>query len=113
VIVLDLPLPISVNESRRIDWRTHKKVRDWTKQADALFLMQKRRLGSPIAGRFEVTITLPESCPLDADNCVKLPIDVLRRFGLITNDSPKFMRRVTVEFGEAPAGCRVTVKPFP
>jgi hypothetical protein len=31
---------------------------------------------------------------------------------VIEDDGPKFMRRVTVEWGIAPMGCRVVVRPI-
>ncbi len=111
-IVLDLPAPLSVNRTRRIDWRAKSRVDAWQKDADAHFLLQKRGLPAAISGRFELVITLKEGSRLDADNAIKGVIDAIRRFRLVSDDSPKFMRRVVIEFGEAPAGCRVTVRPF-
>ena len=111
MIVVQLPAPISVNRSRRIDWRNHGLVKDWLRQADALFLTQKRGLPPPILGQYEIILTLRDGSRLDADNCAKLAIDVLRRYQLVTDDSPKFMRRVTIEFGNV-AGCQITIKPW-
>ena len=111
-IVLDLPAPISVNRSRRIDWATYPKVKEWQRQADNFFLVQKRNLPPPITGKYEITLTLKDGSKLDADNAVKLLIDTVRRFKLVTDDSPEFMRRVVIEFGEVKEGCRVTVKPM-
>jgi Holliday junction resolvase RusA-like endonuclease len=110
LIVLDLPQPLSVNRTRRIDWSMHAKTKAWLRQADAQFLLQKRNIGAPITGRFELTITLPDGSRADLDNCCKLAIDTLRRFRLVPDDSPKFMRRVVIEFGDAPTGCRVTIR---
>lgn len=112
MIVLDLPAPLSVNRTRRINFAAKRKIDAWQRNADAHFLMQKQRLGAPVPGRFEVVITLPEDSALDLDNTPKAVIDALRRFRLVTDDSPKFMRRVTLEFGDAPTGCRVTVNPL-
>lgn len=110
-IVLNLPAPLSVNRTRKIDWANHRKVKEWQRQADALFLMQKRGLAPPITGRYELTLTLPDGSKADLDNCCKLAIDTVRRFRLVTDDSPKFMRRLVVEFGDVD-GCRVTVRPM-
>lgn len=110
-ILLDLPAPLSVNRTRRIDWRYKKRVDAWQADADAHFLTQKQKLaGAKIGGRFELTITLPDGSAIDADNAIKGVIDTIRRFGLVPDDAPKFMRRVVIEFGEAPAGCRVTIR---
>jgi Holliday junction resolvase RusA-like endonuclease len=111
-VVLDLPAPLSVNRTRRIDWRAKNRIDAWTKNADAHFLTQKRGLPPPIRGRFEIIITLRDGSQTDADNAVKGVIDVVRRFGLVADDSPKFMRRVTIEFGDV-QGCRVTIKAMP
>jgi Holliday junction resolvase RusA-like endonuclease len=112
VIILDLPAPISVNETRRINWRAKAKIDAWTRDADAHFLLRKRKCGPAILGQFEITITLPDGSQTDADNAVKGIIDAVRRFRLVPDDNPKFMRRVVIEFGEAPTGCRVMIRPL-
>jgi hypothetical protein len=43
-VILDLPAPLSVNRTRRIDRRSMPAQREWKRKADALFLLQKRRL---------------------------------------------------------------------
>jgi hypothetical protein len=43
-IVLDLPAPLSVNRTRRIDYRSMPAPKAWRDKADALFLVQKRKL---------------------------------------------------------------------
>jgi Holliday junction resolvase RusA-like endonuclease len=48
---------------------------------------------------------------IDLDNGLKALIDYLRRIELIEDDSHKHMRRLVVEWGIAPMGCRVTVRP--
>jgi Holliday junction resolvase RusA-like endonuclease len=110
MIVIDLPAPLSVNRTRRIDWRAKRRIDAWQKNADAHFLLQKRGL-QPVTGRFEILITLRDGSQIDADNAVKGVIDAVRRFRLISDDDPTHMRRVIVEFGEAPSGCRVTIRP--
>lgn len=110
-IVLDLPAPLSVNRTRRIDWKSYPKVKAWIRQADAHFLMQKRKLAPAIKGRYEIIITLRDGSAIDADNTAKLLIDTVRRFNLVSDDNPTFMRKVTLEFGEV-EGCRVTVRPL-
>lgn len=109
-IVLELPRPLSVNRTRRIDWENYKHVKAWIREADGLFLMQKRKLAPAIKGRYEIIITLRDGSQTDADNTPKLVIDTVRRFRLVTDDNPTFMRKVTIEFG-AVEGCRVTVRP--
>ena len=108
-IVLDLPTPLSVNRTRKIDWKNYKKVTAWQRQADACFLMQKRTLASPITGRYEIILTLRDGSQTDADNTPKLVIDTLRRFRLVNDDNPTHMRKITIEFGDV-EGCRVTMR---
>lgn len=110
-IVLDLPAPLSVNRTRRIDWKTYPKVKAWLREADGLFLMQKRTLAPAIKGRYEIIITLRDGSSIDLDNTPKLLIDTVRRFNLVSDDDPSHMRRVTLEFGDV-EGCRVTVRAF-
>ena len=109
-IVLELPRPLSVNRTRRIDWENYKHVKAWIREADGLFLMQKRKLAPAIKGRYEIIITLRDGSQTDADNTPKLVIDTVRRFRHVTDDNQTFMRKVTIEFG-AVEGCRVTVRP--
>jgi len=110
-IVLDLPAPLSVNRTRKIDWANHRRVKAWQREADGMFLMQKRGLPPAILGRYEIIITLQDGSQIDADNGIKGIIDSVRRFKLVTDDSPKFMRQVTIKFG-AVEGCRVVVRPM-
>jgi Holliday junction resolvase RusA-like endonuclease len=117
-VVLDLPAPPSVNRTRRVDWKGKKQITAFTNVADAYVLAAKGRSNSPLRlvkiPRFELIITLSENhTKIDLDNGLKALIDYLRRIGLIEDDSPKHMRRLVVEWGRAPFGCRVTVKPVP
>jgi hypothetical protein len=109
-MVLDLPMPLSVNRTRRIDYRSMPAQRAWKQQADNLYLMQKRGLGK-IEGPFEVQITICSSCRLDLDNGVKLLLDTARGYGLVPDDSPKYLRKITVLFGPAPEGARLLITP--
>lgn len=114
-VVLDLPVPISVNKLRRINWRAHRRAGLWRDQADRHLLLAKTRAIDPFKlnsiPRFEIHILLDEKrVVIDADNTCKLLIDFLRHRNIIQDDSPKHMRRLVVEWGDAPTGCRVTVK---
>jgi Holliday junction resolvase RusA-like endonuclease len=115
-IVLDLPIPPSVNRTRRIDWKSVRTMTAWSNVANAYVLAAKGRATSPLklsrVSRFELLIVLCEhKAKIDLDNGLKALIDYLRKIELIEDDSPKHMRRLIVEFGHAPMGCRVTVKP--
>lgn len=109
MIVLDLPKPMSVNRTRRIDWRAKPAIDRWVKSADAL-VMSRGRLPKRISGRFSAILTMPEDGTIDLDNSPKQVLDFLRRLELIDNDDPRHMRELLLNFGEAPEGCRVTVR---
>lgn len=115
-IVLDLPAPPSVNKVRRVDWSNVRVVKAWQNVANAYVLAAKGRTNSPLklvkVPRFELHILLSEHhTRIDLDNGLKALIDYLRKIELIEDDSPKHMRRLLVEWGNAPLGCRVTVRP--
>ena len=107
----DLPVPPSVNQTRKFDyWRAQKAVR-WAAKADALLLATKYR---PLhISQFELRITFSEDhSRMDLDNGLKCLIDYLRRIEAIVNDAPQNMRRLVVEWGEAPEGVRVQIIPW-
>jgi len=110
--ILHLPPPPSVNETRRDHAAGNARLHRWHKLADAEVLAAggMRKLAK-IAGPFAATITLDESLRLDLDNGIKALIDYARRVELVRDDSPKYLRRLTVEWGSAPHGCRLTLTP--
>jgi Holliday junction resolvase RusA-like endonuclease len=115
-IILDLPAPPSVNRTRKIDWSARDVVRAWSNVANAYVLAAKGRAISPLQltkiSRFELLIVLSaHHTKIDLDNSLKSLIDYLRHIGVIEDDGPKHMRKLTVEWGLAPHGCRVTVRP--
>lgn len=115
---LDLPVPISVNKLRRINWRAHKRAAAWRDMADRHLLAAKVRSEHPIKlnsiKRFELVIVLDEKRVLiDLDNTLKLLVDYLHDRNIVENDSPKHMRRLVVEWGYAPEGARIFIKPRP
>jgi Holliday junction resolvase RusA-like endonuclease len=109
-LVLDLPAPMSVNRTRRINYASMAAQKAWKQQADNLYLMQKRGL-EKIEGPFEVQITICSSCRLDLDNGIKHLIDAARGYGLVRDDNPTYLRKITVEFGDAPEGARLLITP--
>lgn len=115
-IVLDLPVPPSVNRTRRIDWKAVRIFTAWKNVADAYVFCAKRRENDPVIftriPRFELLIVISEvHTKMDLDNGLKALIDYLKRIELIEDDSPKHLRKLTVTWGLAPHGCRVTVRP--
>lgn len=114
-IVLDVPVPPSVNRTRKIHWAGHRKYEAWKKNASLHLIAngQYRAAKPGIKGLYELTITFNERlCKIDPDNPVKAAIDFLRSLELIIDDSPLYARKIVIEWGEAPAGCRLTVRPL-
>jgi Holliday junction resolvase RusA-like endonuclease len=116
-IVLNLPVPPSVNRARKVNWgkNGHAKVTAWHQKADAYVMVQKTlrcRAGRPV-DRFELHITFSEQhTRVDLDNPIKALIDYLRRIEAIVDDGPQHLRKLTVEWGEASEGCRVMIIPL-
>ena len=114
VLTIDLPFPPSVN---RI-WRKgkngniylHEHVRSWKRVCDN-FCLAAGWNKKPIDGAFTATITLSRekrSRVMDADNRIKVVLDWLQRAGIIENDA--LAEEVRVLWGEAPEGCRVSLR---
>lgn len=118
-IELDLPAPPSVNRlwMRAKSGKRHvfstPAYRDWKRQADlTVGALAQLRGVKPILGCFEAIIILSEKhTGIDADNAAKALIDYARRCNLITDDGPKYMRRVVIEWGDAPHGCKLIIRP--
>lgn len=93
-----------------------RKTNEWKERADAALMASGQFRAAkkiPLADRFELTIILCEKqCGLDADNPVKAAIDYLRRIELIKDDDKRYMRRLVVEWGDAPRGCRLILRSF-
>lgn len=113
-IVLDLPVPRSINRTKRPNWAATRRTAEWARTADHCRRLQ---LGpqwdvKPV-DRFELLVIVDESYRGDIDNILKLLIDWLRtNAGLVTDDAAKNMREITIKRGFVPQGCRVTVKPI-
>jgi hypothetical protein len=112
-IVLDLPVPPSVNRTRKIHWRGNKKLTDWHDKTDTfiLFWKQRNRLPETPIERFELHVIGPEQ-GCDFDN-LKAVADYLKRIEVIADDSRRHMCRLVFEVGDVPVGqLRVTVRPI-
>lgn len=114
-IVLDLPMPLSVN---RI-WRAtgigghavarSPQYRQWINQADRLVWATRRPgVHEKITGPFTARITLDRNRRrIDIDN-IKCVLDYAQRIEVIAND--KHCERLLVEWAasaDAPHGCRL------
>ena len=111
-LVLDLPTPPSVNRTSgdRLG-NEHPKVRQWRRSADAhlLYTRQSNRLRL-IGGLVTIDIWWDIQMVGDIDNRIKHLLDYLQRLNVITNDSR--CRRLLVDYGTAPDGCRVRLRPW-
>ena len=117
-IELDLPAPPSTNrlwmraKSGKRQVFTAPAYTAWKREADALIgAMAQLRGVKPILGPFEATIILSEKhTRIDLDN-TKAVLDYAVRCHLVTDDGPKYLRRLLIEWGDAPHGCRLIIKP--
>ncbi len=87
--VLDIPIPPSVNETRRLNRSAIGKHEKWRKVADKVLMASGQlKKGWRNIERYELTVTLDEKrCRTDPDNVLKSAIDYLRRIEVITNDA--------------------------
>lgn len=128
---IDLPFPVSANRlwrsastavhTRRGTYLSLPRVhvspqyKSWIKEADALYLIQKRKLG-PIRtlGRYTLACTFSRDkrSPIqDGDNLCKCVHDWLQRIELIHNDC--LCEGGSWAWGDAQAGCLVLVEGYP
>jgi Holliday junction resolvase RusA-like endonuclease len=113
-IIVDVPPPPSVNRGRKIDWKNYGIVKAWRKHADAVLMKSKQVRGvKKHRGRFELQMIVDEKATgCDLDNLTKCAADYLKRIELIEDDGPKYMRKVVLEYGHAPEGVRLVIKPI-
>lgn len=114
-IVLELPPPVSVNKTRRVNWASRSAVNDWRLQADRFVTVAKSRgeVRFDRLPRFELHIVMSEHhTNIDLDNGLKILIDYLHQREIVLNDARANLRKLTVEWGHAPTGCQVTVRPI-
>jgi crossover junction endodeoxyribonuclease RusA len=116
-IMIDLPFPPSANSiwaSKRNKFGKpmifrSKRYEAWKRECFALLMAQRP---GKVRGPFFATITLgthKRRKDSDADNRIKPTLDLLEVAEIIEND--KYAERVTVQWGEAPEGCRVLLEP--
>jgi crossover junction endodeoxyribonuclease RusA len=114
-VVIDLPPPISVNRIWRANKAGKKRVSispeyaAWKLHADRLSMASGVFRGlKPIRGKFEALVVIRRRAG-DLDNFSKGILDWLQSRAVIEND--KHCEKLTVTWGDAPAGARVSVRP--
>src|SRR5215472_1252321 len=99
-ITLDLPVPPSVNRTRRVDWAGDKARREFYLRSD-LYLSAYGKRPPPvrlITGPYELTIWIPETFSnADLDNHAKALIDYLVSREFVPGDSKRYLRRLIIE----------------
>lgn len=115
-VIIDLPMPPSVNRIWRANRAGPKKISispeyaAWKRHADGLALSMAQFRGlKTIVGPFEARIVLQRQRG-DLDNRHKGVLDWLQSRGVIADD--KHCERLVLEWGDAPTGCRVVVRPW-
>lgn len=96
MVILDLPFPPSANRLTRHSAKggkllsyTNPDYASWRKEAEGMFLQQKKYCGTPIKGFFSYQIALDKTrWPMarDGDNRSKAVLDFLQAMGLIEDD---------------------------
>ena len=111
-IIIDLPSPPSVNRLWRVSKSSVIKsdvYRQWVKSADETLMATAQMRGvKTIVGKFTAIIVVKRSNK-DLDNHSKAVLDFLQSRCFVEND--KFCEELTLRWGDAPMGCRVTVRP--
>jgi Holliday junction resolvase RusA-like endonuclease len=122
-IVIDLPMPPSLNtlwrrgrnrQTGAIVHHLNATYKKWKQIADVECLRQRVGKGwHTIMGAFEAHMAINRKKlrkNADIDNRFKAVGDWAQQVGLIEND--KNLQKLVIEFGEAPLGIRLTLKPF-
>lgn len=112
-IVLDLPACPPINRLRKIDWRGHKAHKAWREQAGKHLMLARsggKKLGA-ISGRFEIELTMDDRIKCDLDATIKQVSDFCVLHGFVRDDSPRYMRKITIQWGDIAPGIRVVLRP--
>ena len=119
--IIDLPIPPSVNEYASRLGNVARPVVTWRKECDGL-LMSKGRLPNKLSGPVQAHVTWNRLYDgvRDIDNPLKPLLDYIAGTivrgriggGLHLIDNDKMIKRLLVDFGDAPVGCRVLFERF-
>jgi hypothetical protein len=108
---LIMPIPPSVNRTRRVDWRGNKARKQFYLRCD-LFLSAYGPQPLPfrlIKGPYELDILIPMSSRLDLNNHDKVMVDYLVEREFVRGDSQKYLRGYSVHWAPI-EHCRVTIR---
>jgi hypothetical protein len=109
-LIIDLPLPPSVNSLVARLGNSSSVVKTWIRVCDRMLLPETRRLREGrITGLFECHIWWAHDAPGDIDNRVKPLLDYLQRIEVIADD--RDCQRLVVDYGDVP-DCRVLLIPW-
>lgn len=120
MIILHLPFPPSLNLANKVGINRHSRKpfvyssqekSKFFRDADALFLMQKRNLRS-VDGPFNYHLILNETMRhgnADGDNRAKYVLDFAQRVGLIKND--KYAEGGSWSWGSCEYGAMLSIHP--
>lgn len=108
---ITLPVPPSTNELfRNVPGRGRVitgAYQRWIADAKTRFWGVKYQMFDvPVS----ITVTLPDKRGPDCDNCLKAPIDLMKKMGVIKDDNRKHVRRVMSQIGDV-TECEVEVVP--
>ena len=113
VVMLELPVPPSVNRTRRVDWAGQAKLEEFKQLADWMISAAFSPGPAPcrkITGPYELTIAIPENRRRDLDNYHKAIIDYLVSREFTPDD--RQLRRLIVEWGDG-LSCRISIRGLP
>lgn len=111
-IVLDLPLPPSVNRTRRINWANYREYRQWQSDADKTLMLYKQNRQRPISGPFHMLVEISyDLLKSDPDNIVKCLLDYCVSRELVPDDRKAFLQGFSVSFApNLNNGCRIILR---
>jgi Holliday junction resolvase RusA-like endonuclease len=109
-VTLTMPVPPSVNRTRRVDWANAGIKSAYYLRTDLeLMAAHSARLVRKILGPYELSIVIPAHSRMDLDNHIKVLIDYLVSREFVPADSKKYLRKISIAWGSG-TGCLVTIR---
>jgi len=113
-LTLDLPIPPSVNRTKRVDWLGNKKRRQFYLHADLHITaygprpVPVRMITGPCVLIFEI----PQASRVDLSNHCKVLEDYLVSRQFIAGDDKRYVREIHMKWVDRDV-CRVTIEALP